>query len=383
MLKNLLNLDSRDLEEFFLELGEKPFRARQLMRWMHKEKQQKFSLMTNLSQNLQKTLESNSTVETPKAISEKVAPDGTIKWLIEVDSVNSVETVFIPEKKRGTLCVSAQVGCALECAFCSTGRQGFNRNLTVAEIIGQLWFASKILDSNKNFSRTSTQENVVRPISNIVMMGMGEPLANYRNVVRAIQIMLDDNAYGYSRRRITLSTSGIVPGIDRLLMDCPISLAVSLHAPEDDLRDQLVPINKKYPIKSLMEACLRYANRASVTDPRVDTEADVSRAKDYITFEYVMLSGINDSPRQARVLAALLSGVPCKVNLIPFNPFKQSGFKTSSLDTIKNFRDILKSKGYVCTIRKTRGQEIDSACGQLAGSFKDKTGRQGMNASAL
>ena len=258
---------------------------------------------------------------------------------------------------------------------------GFNRNLTVAEIVGQLWFASKILDS-KNFSRTSIQENVVRPISNIVMMGMGEPLANYRNVVKAIQIMLDDNAYGCSRRRITLSTSGIVPGIDRLLTDCPVSLAVSLHAPEDDLRDQLVPINKKYPIKSLMEACLRYAYRA-VTDHRVDTEADISRAKDYITFEYVMLAGINDSPRQARVLSALLSGVPCKVNLIPFNPFKDSGFKTSSLDTIKNFRDILKSKGYVCTIRKTRGQEIDSACGQLAGSFKDKTGRQSMNASAL
>ena len=215
------------------------------------------------------------------------------------------------------------------------------------------------------------------------MMGMGEPLANYRNVVKAIQIMLDDNAYGYSRRRITLSTSGIVPGIDRLLTDCPVSLAVSLHAPEDDLRDQLVPINKKYPIKSLMEACLRYAYRASVTDHRVDTEADISRAKDYITFEYVMLAGINDSPRQARVLSALLSGVPCKVNLIPFNPFKDSGFKTSSLDTIKNFRDILKSKGYVCTIRKTRGQETDSACGQLAGSFKDKTGRQSMNASAL
>ncbi|MAW33442.1 MAG: 23S rRNA (adenine(2503)-C(2))-methyltransferase RlmN [Proteobacteria bacterium] len=383
MLKNLLNLDSRDLEEFFLDLGEKPFRARQLIRWMHKEKQQKFSLMTNLSQNLQKTLESNSTVETPRAISEKVAPDGTIKWLIEVDSVNSVETVFIPEKNRGTLCVSAQVGCALECAFCSTGRQGFNRNLTVAEIVGQLWFASKILDSNLNLSRTSMQENIVQPISNIVMMGMGEPLANYRNVVKAIQIMLDDNAYGYSRRRITLSTSGIVPSIDRLLTDCPVSLAVSLHAPDDDLRDQLVPINKKYPIKSLMEACLRYANRASVTDDCVGTGADVSRAKDYITFEYVMLAGVNDSTRQAKVLAALLSDVPCKVNLIPFNPFKDSGFKTSSLDTIKNFRDILKSKGYVCTIRKTRGQEIDSACGQLAGSFKDKTGRQSLNVPAL
>ena len=383
MLKNLLNLDSRDLEEFFLELGEKPFRAQQLMRWMHREKQQKFSLMTNLSQNLQKTLESNSTVQTPRAISEKVAPDGTIKWLIEVDSVNSVETVFIPEKNRGTLCVSAQVGCALECVFCSTGRQGFNRNLTVAEIVGQLWFASNILDSNLNLSRTSMQENVVQPISNIVMMGMGEPLANYRNVVKAIQIMLDDNAYGYSKRRITLSTSGIVPGIDRLLTDCPISLAVSLHAPDDDLRDQLVPINKKYPIRSLMKACLRYANRASVADHCVGTGADASRAKDYITFEYVMLAGVNDSPRQARVLAALLSDVPCKINLIPFNPFKDSGFKTSSLDTIKNFRDILKSKGYVCTIRKTRGQEIDSACGQLAGSFKDKTGRQRLIVPAL
>ena len=278
--------------------------------------------------------------------------DGTRKWLLDVGTGNGVETVFIPEADRGTLCISSQVGCALECTFCSTGRQGFNRNLTTAEIIGQLWWANKALGA--------TPKNE-RMISNVVMMGMGEPLANYDNVVRALAVMLDDHGYGLSRRRVTVSTSGMVPQMDRLKEDMPVALAVSLHASNDEVRDQIVPLNKKYPLKDLMAACRRYLVKA----PR-----------DFVTFEYVMLDGINDKAEHARELLDLVRDVPCKFNLIPFNPFPNSGYERSSSENIRIFRDILQQAGLVVTVRKTRGDDIDAACGQLAGQVQDKTRRQ-------
>jgi len=283
---------------------------------------------------------------------DTTAADGTRKWLLDVGTGNAIETVFIPESDRGTLCVSSQAGCALECSFCSTGRQGFNRNLTVEEIIGQLWWANRCL------GRGVTEE---RPISNVVMMGMGEPLANFDNVVTAMQLMLDDNAYGLSRRRVTLSTSGLVPAIDRLREECAVALAVSLHAPNDALRDVLVPINRKYPIRELLAACLRYIEKA----PR-----------DFVTFEYVMLAGVNDSVEQARELVKTVKAVPCKVNLIPFNPFPGSGYGRSGAEAVASFRDVLLQAGLVATIRKTRGDDIDAACGQLAGQVQDKTRRK-------
>ena len=285
-------------------------------------------------------------------MTSQASVDGTRKWLLDVGTGNGVETVFIPEDDRGTLCISSQVGCALECTFCSTGRQGFNRNLSTAEIIGQLWWA------NKSMGITPKNERV---ISNVVMMGMGEPLANYDNVVAALQIMLDDHGYGLSRRRVTLSTSGLVPAMDRLREDCPVALAVSLHAPNDALRDEIVPINKKYPLRTLLAACDRYLERA----PR-----------DFVTFEYVMLDGINDTADHARQLLALVASLPCKFNLIPFNPFPNSGYARSKQAAIRVFRDILQQAGYVVTVRKTRGEDIDAACGQLAGQVDDKTKRK-------
>ena len=300
-------------------------------------------------------------------MADATAADGTRKWLIDVGNGNAVESVFIPEANSGTLCVSSQAGCALDCKFCSTGKQGFNRNLTTAEIIGQLWIASRALarDAGATPAGDDTQAPGATPkgeriISNVVMMGMGEPLANFDNVVAAMRLMLDDNAYGLSRRRVTLSTAGIVPAIDRLRDACPVALAVSLHAPNDALRDTLVPINRKYPLAELLAACQRYLDKA----PR-----------DFITFEYVMLDGVNDSAEHARQLIALVRDVPCKFNLIPFNPFPESGFKRSPREAIRRFAEMLISAGLVVTTRKTRGDDIDAACGQLAGRVEDKTRR--------
>ena len=351
MSPNLLNFDTAQLAGFFAEIGEKPFRAKQLLRWMHQFGEADFSRMTDLAKPLREKLAASAVIEVPAIVSDSTAEDGTRKWLVDVGKGNAVESVFIPEANRGTLCVSSQAGCALDCKFCSTGKQGFNRNLTVAEIIGQLWIANKALGAVPKGDRV---------ISNVVMMGMGEPLANFDNVVSAMQLMLDDNAYGLSRRRVTLSTSGIVPAIDRLREACPVALAVSLHAPNDALRDALVPINRKYPLAELLGACSRYLDRA----PR-----------DFITFEYVMLDGVNDSAEHARQLIALVRELPCKFNLIPFNPFPNSGFKRSSAEVIRRFAEILLAAGLVVTTRKTRGDDIDAACGQLAGKVEDKTRR--------
>jgi 23S rRNA (adenine2503-C2)-methyltransferase len=355
---NLLDFDAERLAGFFTEIGEKPFRARQVMRWIHQFGQAEFENMSDLSKDLRTKLLSSALVQAPSVMADSTATDGTRKWLLSVGAANGIETVFIPETGRGTLCVSSQVGCALECAFCSTGRQGFNRNLTVAEIIGQLWWANRALGATPRGERV---------ISNVVMMGMGEPLANFDNVVSAMKIMLDDYGYGLSRRRVTLSTSGMVPAMDRLAEQLPVALAVSLHAPDDELRDRLVPINKKYPLKQLMAACKRYIKVA----PR-----------DFVTFEYVMLDGVNDSVEQATQLVALVKGVSCKFNLIPFNPFPDSGFERSSPERIGAFRDVLMRAGLVTTTRKTRGDDIDGACGQLAGQVQDRTQRKARRATA-
>ena len=352
MKTNLLNYDLNGLTHHFAEMGEKPFRAKQVMRWIHQAGAQSFNEMTDLAKSLRLKLNEQASVDVPKLMMAQESTDGTRKWLLDVGTGNGVETVFIPEAERGTLCISSQVGCALECTFCSTGRQGFNRNLTAAEIIGQLWWA------NKAMGVTPKNERV---ISNVVMMGMGEPMANFDNVVTALSIMLDDHAYGLSRRRVTVSTSGMVPQMDRLRDAMPVALAVSLHASNDEVRDQIVPLNKKYPLKELMAACQRYLVKA----PR-----------DFITFEYVMLDGINDKAQHARELIELVKDVPCKFNLIPFNPFPNSGYERSTNENIRVFRDILQQAGFVVTVRKTRGDDIDAACGQLAGQVQDKTRRQ-------
>jgi len=352
---NLLNFDLPQLTAFFAEIGEKPFRAKQVLRWMHHFGESDFTRMSDLAKSLREKLSTVAVVEPPQLIKEQLSDDGTRKWLLDVGANNGIETVFIPEDERGTLCVSSQVGCALECSFCSTGKQGFNRNLTVAEIIGQLWWANKALGRDPKGERV---------ISNVVMMGMGEPLANFDNVVTALNLMLDDHAYGLSRRRVTVSTSGLVPAMDRLRDTCPVALAVSLHAPNDALRDVLVPINKKYPLAELMAACRRYIEKA----PR-----------DFITFEYVMLDGVNDSVAHARELIALVKDVPCKFNLIPFNPFPLSGYNRSRPETVRRFRDELMQAGLIATTRKTRGDDIDAACGQLAGQVQDKTKRTQYN----
>jgi len=351
MTVNLLDFDQEKLAAYFAESGEKPFRAKQLLRWMHQFGESDFSRMSDLSKALREKLGGLAVIEPPRLIQEQISDDGTRKWLLDVGAGQGVETVFIPDGDRGTLCVSSQVGCALECSFCSTGRQGFNRNLSVSEIIGQLWWANKALGC------TPRNERV---IGNVVLMGMGEPLLNFDNTVTALHLMLDDNAYGLSRRRVTVSTSGIVPAMDRLREACPVSLAVSLHAPNDALRNVLVPINKKYPLSELMAACRRYV---------------VDAPRDYITFEYVMLDGVNDSPAHARELVALTRDVPCKFNLIPFNPFPDSEYRRSPAEVIRRFGSILIDAGRVVTTRKTRGDDIDAACGQLAGKVQDKTRR--------
>ena len=357
MPQNLLDFNLEGLTTWFAERGEKPFRAKQVFRWMHQSGVAEFGRMTDIAKSLREKLALEAEIRAPAIKLAHASTDGTRKWLFDVGVGNGVETVFIPEDDRGTLCVSSQVGCALECTFCSTGRQGFNRNLTVAEIIGQLWVAQHSLKAEPNRTTGATDP---RPVSNVVMMGMGEPLANFENVVMALDIMLDDHAYGLSRRRVTVSTSGIVPAIDRLAERCPVALAVSLHAPTDALRDVLVPINRKYPIAELMAACRRYLAYA----PR-----------DFITFEYVLLAGVNDTPAHARQLIECVADVPCKFNLIPFNPFPDSGYDKPRADSQRAFREILQEAGFVVTTRKTRGDDIDAACGQLAGRVADKSGR--------
>ncbi|MDY0072991.1 MAG: 23S rRNA (adenine(2503)-C(2))-methyltransferase RlmN [Thauera sp.] len=362
---NLLDFDVEGLVSWFSGLGEKPFRARQVMRWMHREGCADFDAMTDVAKSLRARLQQLAMIAAPQPIRDSVSADGTRKWLLDVGTGNAVETVFIPETSRGTLCISSQAGCALDCAFCSTGKQGFNRNLSAGEIVGQLWLANRLLgaaraDEAADPAIEAGDKDNGRIISNVVMMGMGEPLANFDNVVTALRLMLDDHAYGLSRRRVTVSTSGIVPALDRLRDECPVALAVSLHASNDALRDRLVPINQKYPLRELMAACQRYLERA----PR-----------DFVTFEYVMLDGVNDHDRDARELVALVRDTPCKFNLIPFNPFPNSGFRRSSAERIRRFAGILIEAGIVTTTRKTRGEDVDAACGQLAGQVQDKSRR--------
>ena len=356
MTANLLDFDLEGLARFCAGLSEKRFRAIQLFRWIHQRGVADFFAMTDLARSLRDKLASIACVKGLEVISEQVSSDGTIKWLFDVGDGNAVETVFIPEEGRGTLCVSSQAGCAVGCRFCSTGHQGFSRNLRAGEIIAQLWHAEHHLRQ-----RLGRNERV---ITNVVMMGMGEPLQNYTELLVALHVMLDDHGYGVSRRRLTVSTSGVVPMIDRLAQDCPVALAVSLHAPNDALRDQLVPLNRKYPIAELMSACQRYLLHA----PR-----------DFITFEYCMLDGVNDQSIHAQQLIELMrrhapaTGVWCKINLIPFNPFPESGLRRSPHNQVAAFAKILLDAGIVTTVRKTRGDDIDAACGQLAGEVLDRT----------
>jgi 23S rRNA (adenine2503-C2)-methyltransferase len=357
MTANLLDFDLDGLAVFCERLGEKRFRATQLFRWIHQKGAQDFDQMSDLAKSLREKLKTCARVEPLTPISRHDSADGTIKWLFDVGDGNAVESVFIPEDDRGTLCISSQAGCAVGCRFCSTGHQGFSRNLTTGEIVSQLWFAEHTL--RQQFNTTE------RVISNVVMMGMGEPLQNYSALVPALRAMLDDHGYGLSRRRVTVSTSGVVPMMDRLGLDAPVALAVSLHAPTDVLRDNLVPLNRKYPLHELMDACRRYLAHA----PR-----------DFITFEYCMLEGVNDQPEHARALIDLVKpkrgageGVPCKFNLIPFNPFPASGLMRSNAATVKAFAALLSDAGIITTVRKTRGDDIDAACGQLAGDVKDRT----------
>ena len=355
---NLLDFDAQGLLAYCEGLGEKSFRAKQLQRWIHQSGASDFAEMTDLAKSLREKLATRAVIQAPAVISDHLSSDGTRKWLVDVGQGNAVETVYIPEETRGTLCVSSQAGCAVNCRFCSTGKQGFSRNLTTGEIIGQLWMAEFAM--RKQLGRGPKDDRV---ITNVVMMGMGEPLLNYDAVVPALSLMLDDNAYGLSRRRVTVSTSGVVPMMDRLSRDLPVALAVSLHASNDALRDVLVPLNKKYPLAELMAACRRYLEFA----PR-----------DFITFEYCMLDGVNDQPEHARQLIELVRARGdgrswCKFNLIPFNPFPESGLKRSNNEQIRRFAQVLLDAGIVTTIRKTRGDDIDAACGQLAGEVKDRT----------
>ena len=345
---NLLGMSQDMLEQFFAERDEKPFRARQLMQWIYQRGVVDFEEMTDLSKKLRERLHQDAEIVLPEVQSRFDSADGTVKWLFATDCGQAVETVFIPEPARGTLCISSQVGCALDCAFCATGAQGFNRNLTSAEIIGQVWQAN---------SELPRRENGELAVTNVVFMGMGEPLANYRNVIPVLKLLVSDLACGLSRRRVTISTSGIVPHIDKLGDECNVSLAVSLHAPNDLLRNEIVPINKLHPIAELLDACWTYAAK---------------HANRFITFEYVMLRGVNDSIGHADELYRLLSRRPAKVNLIPFNPFPGTEFKRSSAETIRHFQNRLREKGLVATTRKTRGDDIDAACGQLAGEVSNR-----------
>jgi len=374
---NLLGLDAPALTQLVGQWGGKPFRARQLQKWVHQRGASQFDDMTDLARDFRAQLADSCVVQAPKVLTQHRSADGTRKWLFDVGQGNAIESVFIPEDDRGTLCISSQAGCNVACRFCSTGHQGFNRNLTTAEIIGQLWWArhelmqdlasaripSPIQSSGSEAgsvlsSSATAVTSDTRLISNVVMMGMGEPLLNYEPVLAALRMMLDDNAYGLSRRRVTVSTSGVVPMMDRLSQECPVALAVSLHAPNDALRDELVPLNKKYPINELLAACERYLEFA----PR-----------DFITFEYVMLDGVNDSDQHAKQLIDLARRIHCKLNLIPFNPFPASGLQRSSAARIRIFAQHLMDAGIVTTVRKTRGDDIDAACGQLAGEVKDRT----------
>ncbi len=351
---NLLGLDADGLARLCADWGQKPFRARQLMRWIHQRGEHDFAAMTDLAKDFRAILAQRASVSAPPVLADPASADGTRKWLLDVGGGNAVETVFIPEADRGTLCVSTQAGCAVNCLFCSTGKQGFARNLQAHEIVAQLWHANRALGGGDPALRARGE----RPVSNVVFMGMGEPLQNYAATLAALRIMLDDDAYGLSRRRVTVSTSGVVPMIDRLREDCPVALAVSLHAPDDALRDELVPINRKYPLAELMAACRRYLERA----PR-----------DFVTFEYVMLDGVNDSDRHAQRLVDLVRDVPCKFNLIPFNPFAGSGLRRSPAERVRQFAQRLAQAGIVTTTRRTRGDDIDAACGQLAGEVRDRT----------
>lgn len=349
---DLLGMDKQDLADFFVSIGEKPFRSTQVMKWIHQFGVSDFDEMTNISKALREKLKQTALIRTPKLIEEQRSEDGTIKWLLEVDNHNHVETVFIPEKNRGTLCISSQVGCALECTFCSTGKQGFNRNLENWEIIAQMWVANKALGCKPKEERI---------ISNVVFMGMGEPLLNVTHTFPSARILMDDNAYGLSKRRVTISTAGVVPAIDMIKAELDVSLAISLHAPNNALRDELVPINKKYPLEMLMPALNRYV--------------EGGHSKKHVTVEYVMLDQVNDRAEHAQQLIKVLGKLPCKVNLIPFNPFPNAPYKRSSNNAVRRFQDALMKAGINCTVRRTRGDDIDAACGQLAGKVKDRTKR--------
>jgi 23S rRNA (adenine2503-C2)-methyltransferase len=353
MAVNLLDFDLDGLAAYCGSLGERRYRAVQLFRWIHQKGASDFARMSDLAKSLRSQLEGAAEVRGLVPIGEQVSADGTVKWLFDVGGGNAVETVFIPEGDRGTLCVSSQAGCAVGCSFCSTGHQGFSRNLATGEIVAQLWFAEHRLRQRQCLVAGE------RAVDNVVLMGMGEPLQNYGALVPALRTMLDDHGYGLSRRRVTVSTSGVVPMIDRLRADCPVALAVSLHAPDDALRDALVPLNRKYPLGELLDACLRYLDAA----PR-----------DFVTFEYCMLDGVNDGDEHARALVALLRGrVPCKLNLIPFNPIPASGLRRSQRERVSAFARRLQDAGLVTTVRRTRGDDIDAACGQLAGEVQDRT----------
>jgi 23S rRNA (adenine2503-C2)-methyltransferase len=346
---NLLGLTRAELEAFVENMGEKPFRARQLLKWLYKRHEGDFDRMTDLAKSFRVKLHEVAEVRTPQIKVEQVSADGTRKWMLAMDGTQGIEMVFIPEPGRGTLCISSQVGCAMDCTFCSTAQQGFNRNLTAAEIVGQVWLANRELGFAPGGDRV---------ITNVVFMGMGEPLANYRNVVRATEILMDDLGFDISRRRVTVSTSGLVPQMLKLAEETNCALAVSLHAPNDALRDTLVPINRKHPIAELLDACWQYVNKQNARS---------------ITFEYVMLDGVNDQPSHAHELVELLKGQPAKVNLIPFNPFPQTRYRRSSPAAIERFRDILNANGVIATTRRTRGDDIDAACGQLVGRVNDRT----------
>lgn len=352
---NLLGLSASRLSEFFEGIGEKKFRATQIIKWIHQEGECDFQKMTNLSKDLRNKLHEIAEIKLPEVVSCQESVDGTCKWLIRVDGGSCIEMVYIPERERGTLCVSSQIGCALDCSFCATGKQGFNRDLTSAEIIGQLWIAA---DSFDQFSPKAK-----RRVSNVVMMGMGEPLMNFDNVVDAMSIMLEDNAYGLSKRRVTLSTSGVVPELDKLGDVSDVSLAISLHAPNDELRNELVPINRKYPLATFIQSAKNY----------IEKMPDNRRK---VTVEYTLMDQVNDRSIHARELAVLLKDLPCKINLIPFNPFAESGYKTVTNTALNRFRDILMAEGYTVTVRTTRGDDIAAACGQLAGEVNDRTKRQ-------
>jgi 23S rRNA (adenine2503-C2)-methyltransferase len=345
---NLLDYERHALAGYFIEHGEKRFRADQVIQWVHQNGVADFEQMTNISKTLRSWLAEHCEIRLPEIIRDELSSDGTRKWLLRLDDGNAIETVFIPESDRGTLCISSQAGCILDCTFCATAQQGFSRNLTTGEILAQVWLANKLLNGFNQKQRV---------VSNIVMMGMGEPLYNYRNVIPALKTFMDDHAYGLSSRRVTLSTAGVVPNIEKLSSDCDVALAISLHAPNDELRNQLVPLNQRFPIKVLLDACRRYVG---------------DRATRKITIEYVMLKGVNDKPEHAHQLVRILKGLRAKVNLIPFNPYKTIPYQCSEKSEIERFNSILQGAGLVSTVRKTRGQDIDAACGQLAGSISNK-----------